>query len=313
MKKKIYAGTYTGTGSEGIYCFDFEDGRFSEAELFCKIANPKYITMNEGRITTVCDLKGRSGAALLNEKGEIIDDAAFENGTSCFIGRDGNRIFTANYHEGTFSYLEEDNGKLKFRNTVHIRERAGCHQVLTLNDRIYVPCLFLDRVMIFDNNLNKTGSIRFNQGTGPRHGVFTSDGKYLYLVSELSNELFVISTENHEILHSISILPNGETHKRDSAAIRLSKDEKHLYISTRTMDIISVVELNDHVPVLVQTVSCGGRHPRDFILCGDWLLCANRFSNTVVSFRINEDGTVGEQTDTVEVPEAVSLAFEQDD
>ncbi len=61
------------------------------------------------------------------------------------------------------------------------------------------------------------------------------------------------------------------------------------------------------------TVSCGGRHPRDFILCGDWLLCANRFSNTVVSFRINEDGTVGEQTDTVEVPEAVSLAFEQDD
>ena len=53
MKKKIYAGTYTGTGSEGIYCFDFEDGRFSEAELFCKIANPKSITMNEGRITGI--------------------------------------------------------------------------------------------------------------------------------------------------------------------------------------------------------------------------------------------------------------------
>lgn len=310
MKKKIYAGTYTGTGSEGIYCFDFEDGSFSEAELFCRIANPKYIAMHDGRITAVCDLKGRSGAALLNEKGEIIDEAAFENGTSCYVGRDGSRIFTANYHEGTFSFLEEKDGKLKFRSTVHIRERAGCHQVLARDGRIYVPCLFLDRVMIFDDDLNKCGSIRFNQGTGPRHGVFTADGGYLYLVSELSNELFVISAESREILHSISILPGGETHKRDSAAIRLSPDEKHLYISTRTMDILSVVELNDHVPVLIQTVSCGGRHPRDFILCGDYLLCANRFSNNVVSFRINEDGTIGEKTGETAVPEAVSLAFE---
>ena len=310
MKKTIYAGTYTGSGSEGIYRVFFEDGKFHDAGLFCRIANPKYIALNEGRITTVCDLKGRSGAALLNEKGEIISDAAFENGTSCYIGRDGKRIFTANYHEGTFSFLEEEEGSLKFRDTVHIRERAGCHQVLTLGEKIYVPCLFLDRVMIYDSSLNKTGSIRFNQGTGPRHGVFTADGKYLYLVSELSNELFVISAETNEILHAVPILPNGEMHKRDTAAIRMSEDEKYLYISTRTLDIISVVELNNHVPEVVQIVSCGGRHPRDIILCDGYLLSANRFSNTIVSFRINEDGTVGRRTDSVEIPEAVSLACE---
>jgi 6-phosphogluconolactonase len=307
MKKTIYAGTYTGTGSRGIYRMDFEDGILSSPELFCEIANPKYIAMHEGRITTVCDLNGRSGAALLNEKGEITDEAAYENGTSCYVGRCGDRIYTANYHEGTFSYLKETDGKLKFKDTVLIRERAGCHQVLCLNDRIYVPCLFLDRVVIFDSELKKTGSIRFNRGTGPRHGVFSADGKYLYLISELSNELFVISTETNEILSSISVLPGGETHRRDSAAIRLSEDGKYLYVSTRTMDILSVIRLNGTEPELIQTVPCGGRHPRDFILCGSWLLCANRFSNSIVSFRILEDGTVGEQVSSVAVPEAVSL------
>ena len=120
----------------------------------------------------------------------------------------------------------------------------------------------------------------------------------------------MISSENWEILSSISILPGGEKNRRDTAAIRLSDDESKVYISTRTMDIISVVDLKDHVPTLIQTVSCGGRHPRDFILLDGYLLSANRFTNDVVSFRLNEDGTVGEKVSSVTVPEAVSLATE---
>lgn len=76
------------------------------------------------------------------------------------------------------------------------------------------------------------------------------------------------------------------------------------------MDIISVVEMKDHVPQLIQAVSCGGRHPRDFILLDGYLLSANRFTNDVVSFRINEDGTVGAKISSVTIPEAVSLAAE---
>ena len=163
---------------------------------------------------------------------------------------------------------------------------------------------------IFDKDLNRLGSIHFNHGTGPRHGIFSKDGQYLYLASELSNELFVISSKNWEILSSISILPNGEKNRRDTAAIRLSDDESKVYISTRTMDIISVVDLKDHVPTLIQTVSCGGRHPRDFILLDGYLLSANRFTNDVVSFRLNEDGTVGEKVSSVSIPEAVSLVAE---
>ena len=311
MKKTVYSGTYTGTGSQGIYRFSFEDGILSDPELLCTIDNPKYINLQDGIISAAADVKGGSGIALVSREGEILDAISYEQRTSCYIGRNGNRLYTANYHDGTVSVAEinEDN-TLKFIHTEIIRNGAGCHQVLFHEDKVLVPCLFLDRVIIFDQDLNRLGSIHFNHGTGPRHGIFSKDGKYRYLASELSNELFVISSENWEILSSISILPGGEKNRRDTAAIRLSDDESKVYISTRTMDIISVVDLKDHVPTLIQTVSCGGRHPRDFILLDGYLLSANRFTNDVVSFRLNEDGTVGEKVSSVTVPEAVSLAAE---
>jgi 6-phosphogluconolactonase (cycloisomerase 2 family) len=311
MKKTIYAGTYTGTGSEGIYTFSFENGILSDPALLCKIDNPKYINLTDGVIAAAADVKGGSGIALVSREGEILDAISYERRTSCYIGRNGNRLYTANYHDGTVSAAEiREDGTLKFIHTELIREGAGCHQVLFHEDKVLVPCLFLDRVIIFDRDLKRLASIHFNVGTGPRHGIFSHDGQWLYLASELSNELFVIRTDTWEITDSISILPNGEKYRRDTAAIRLSEDGKHVYVSTRTMDIISVVELKDNKPELIQTVSCGGRHPRDFTLLDGYLLSANRFTNDVVSFKLNEDGTVGEKVSSVTVPEAVSLVFE---
>ena len=309
MKKTVYAGTYTGNGSEGIYAFSFEDGILSDPSLFCRIRNPKYVHYEKGVLATVCDTDNGSGCALINEAGEIEDVVAFEKETSCFITRKDDTLYTANYHAGTFSIVDIVDGRLKFNRTVRIQEGAGCHQVILHGDDIMVPSLFLDRVLI--DRDGKFSSIRFTQGTGPRHGVVTRDGRYLYLASELSNELFVIDLESGEIKAQMSVLPDGEKHKRDTAAIRLSEDEKYIYVSTRTMDIISVFEVTDHQPKLIQVVSCLGRHPRDFIILDGYLLCANRYSNTVVSMKINEDGTIGRLVSKITVPQSVSLAVRQ--
>ncbi len=311
MKKTCYAGTYTGKGSEGIYAFDFEDGILSDVRLLAKTKNPKYLAKDGEILAATGDFENGSGAALFNLKGEKLSSVAFEPGTSCYIAMDGNRVYTANYHEGTLGVLERNGDQLKLVENVLIRNGAGAHQVLTWNDRVLVPCLFLDRVMIYDRDtLKRLGSIHFNQGTGPRHGIFSHDGEYLYLASELSNELFVIKTGTWEILSSITVLPDGRNHERDTAAIRLSEDGRHIYVSTRTLDIISVVEVSeDQTLKLVQVTSCGGRHPRDFTLEGGYLLSANRHSNEVVCFRLTEDGLVGEETSRVSVPEAVSLVF----
>ena len=303
----LYAGTYTAKSSQGIYSFSFEDGRLSSSQLFCEIKNPKYLTKKDNCLITVADFDYESGVALINAEGDIKNKIAFENRTSCFITSEDDDIYTANYHTGVVTHLKLVQDELKFINSIQIQDGAGCHQILVFHDRILVPCLFLDRVFIFDRSLKKIGSIHFNANTGPRHGVFSKDGKYLYLVSELSNELFVIETDEWNIIHQIPVLMSKEIHVRDTAAIRLSDDEKFIYVSTRTKDVISVIELEDHKPTVIQTVSCGGKHPRDFVLLGQYLLCANKNTNEVVSFKINDDGTLGKIVDRIEVPEVVAL------
>lgn len=307
MKTMIYAGTYTAKSSQGIYSFSFEDGRLSSSQLFCEIKNPKYLTKKDNCLITVADFDYESGVALINAEGDIKNKIAFEKRTSCFITSEDDDIYTANYHTGVVTHLKLVQDELKFINSIQIQDGAGCHQILVFHDRILVPCLFLDRVFIFDRSLKKIGSIHFNANTGPRHGVFSKDGKYLYLVSELSNELFVIETDEWNIIHQIPVLMSKEIHVRDTAAIRLSDDEKFIYVSTRTKDVISVIELEDHKPTVIQTVSCGGKHPRDFVLLGQYLLCANKNTNEVVSFKINDDGTLGKIVDRIEVPEVVAL------
>ena len=307
MKTMLYAGTYTAKSSQGIYSFSFEDGRLSSSQLFCEIKNPKYLTKKDNCLITVADFDYESGVALINAEGDIKNKIAFKKRTSCFITSVDDDIYTANYHTGVVTHLKLVQDELKFINSIQIQDGAGCHQILVFHDRILVPCLFLDRVFIFDRSLKKIGSIHFNANTGPRHGVFSKDGKYLYLVSELSNELFVIETDEWNIIHQIPVLMSKEIHVRDTAAIRLSDDEKFIYVSTRTKDVISVIELEDHKPTVIQTVSCGGKHPRDFVLLGQYLLCANKNTNEVVSFKINDDGTLGKIVDRIEVPEVVAL------
>lgn len=307
MKTMLYAGTYTAKSSQGIYSFSFEDGRLSSSQLFCEIKNPKYLTKKDNCLITVADFDYESGVALINAEGDIKNKIAFKKRTSCFITSEDDDIYTANYHTGVVTHLKLVQDELKFINSIQIQDGAGCHQILVFHDRILVPCLFLDRVFIFDRSLKKIGSIHFNANTGPRHGVFSKDGKYLYLVSELSNELFVIETDEWNIIHQIPVLMSKEIHVRDTAAIRLSDDEKFIYVSTRTKDVISVIELEDHKPTVIQTVSCGGKHPRDFLLLGQYLLCANKNTNEVVSFKINDDGTLGKIVDRIEVPEVVAL------
>ena len=304
MSDTFYVGTYTGKEAEGIYSFSRENGLMGDPSLFVKIADPKYLCVYKDLLACVCNIEDRAGVALINKEGKIVTSCAYEDGGSCHIASDGERLYTANYHLGTFSVLEYDGKKLVHLSTVLIRDKAGCHQILFHEDKIMVPCLFLDRIMIYDNDMNKTGEIVFPQGTGPRHGVFDGEHRYLYLAGELSNEVFKIDMKDLKITECIPILEYGVTHKEGTAAIRMSEDEKYLYVSTRYEEKISVIRIEDMK--LLQVADCLGKHPRDFVVEKDHLICANRFSNEIVSFRL-EDGLIKEKISSISVPDGVAL------
>lgn len=302
MKEKyIYAGTYTGKEGKGIYRFKFNEGELSEPELLTEIDNPKYLCAYKDKIVAVCDFKDGSGTALIDKEGQILDELTYEDKTSCYVACKDDLVYTANYHTGCVSKLEIINNKFKFKITYEVKDKAGCHQVLFYKDKVLVPTLFLDKIIIFDEDLKRTGEINFPEGSGPRHGVFSDDQKLLYVATELSNELFMIDMENKKIIDQRPLLK--KIHVEGTAAIRKKND--HLYVSTRGVDVISVVDLKDMR--VKQITGCGGKHPRDFIVVDDYLVCANRFSNNVVSFVINEDGSIGNKVSEINVPEAVSL------
>ena len=121
----------------------------------------------------------------------------------------------------------------------------------------------------------------------------------------------MIETDSFQIKDCTGVLESGERNTKGTAAIRMSEDGKRLYVSTRGKDVISILSADDEKVRLVQTVSCGGEHPRDFILTDDALLCTNRFSNQVVSFKLEKDGRVGEEIGRIEIPDAVSLLIKE--
>ncbi len=306
MKHTFLCGTYTEKGSEGIYRFVFEDGKVSASDLFCRISDPKYISVQNGLVATAASFAEGCGIAVLDRDGNILDRAVFEDQPSCYVSWHDDRIYCANYHAGHFTVLSWQNGKLAVIRTVTIREKAGCHQVIFHSDRILVPCLLLDEVRMFSYDLEPLGTISFLKGTGPRHGVFRKDGSVLYLTSELSNELFMIDTGSWTVRKSVSVLPEGKMHLTDGAAIRMSANEKTVYVSTRTENIITAADAE--TLAVKQIISCGGDHPRDIYRFENWLLSANRFTNDVCVFAVLEDGTLQDTGSRTEVIQGVSLA-----
>ena len=185
-----------------------------------------------------------------------IDHIVFEAFTSCYVGVKDNLIFTAHFHSGDVTFLRFDNNKLELIKRTHIKEKAGCHQVIPYKDQYLVPCLFMDQIKILDKDFKVIDEIQFEEGSGPRHAVFSDDEKYLYVVGELSNLLYVVDMHAKKVINTVELLENGLSYVKDTAAIRKKGD--YLYVSTRTQDVITVLHVSGKDVERIQVTSCTG-------------------------------------------------------
>jgi 6-phosphogluconolactonase len=312
-----YMGTYTSDISEGIYKFKLDEtnGHLEGPILFKKVKNSKYLTLANNLIYTLYDDENGAGVMVIDKDGLTQASLIYENLTSCHIAVNGDYIYTTNYHEGTITKLHYHGEKIELVKKVMVQRKAGCHQTIFFKDLILVPCLMMDKVFIYNQELELTGEIIFPNGSGPRHGVVSTDEVRVYIVTELSNELFTYDyVDGHfNLVDQISILPNNEKNKGGTAALRISRNGRKLYISTRGLDIITVIDIGSNLPKIMQFESAAGNHPRDILDVADdkYLLVANRFSNELVSFRLNQ-GRIGVVTSKISIPEGVSIAMEGD-
>lgn len=327
-----YIGTYFSEKSKGIYHFTFqeESGLMTEPELFYEAKNAKWVSRQGNSMVIPIEKDGRAGSCfLLLENGRVkqSEEILEEKQPPCYILQDGEWVYTANYHEGTVMVYRLDTGRPCVVGRIENGEGAGCHQALVHESWLMVPCLVQNRIRLFDREkgYEAVGEILFPEGTGPRHGVFNGSHSRFYVVSEWSNELFVFRVTGREfyLIQKLALLPEGRDSELEnapdrsaeaaSAAIRLSRDEKFVYISIRGMDLLAVVELRGDEASVIQRAPCGGEHPRDFILSGNekYVLTVNRFSGDIVCReRDRESGLLKAITSRSAITQGVALILD---
>ncbi len=322
-------------------------------------------------------VNGRAGLAVVNvatDTLQVVGEYGEEQDCPAYVTGDGEFWYTANYHDGgirIYKLTETTNfpgnkklpanilaseaaadvekncgsatANLQLIHKLETGRESGCHQILLVGPFLLACCLARDQILIYDRTRKwkQVGTIDFPKGTGPRHGIFTRDGQTLFVVSELSNELFVfavgkkLATQNSQptkildgqnlnlqpeqdaqnnFLTLISAQPLLEQNDLPAAAaaIRLSPDEKFLYVSVRDRNVICVFELAGVTVTKIQEVPCGGDHPRDLVLTPDgrFVLAVNRYPGSIVSFsRDPVSGKIGKAISSITIPQAVSVVF----
>lgn len=315
---KGYIGTYDTPNTKGIYQFNFDEqsGKVFEMKSFYPVNDAKCVVLAKDKLIITMNKDSKSGIALLNkDTAKLLDEALYENKTPCFIKYSGGYVYTANYHDGVVMVYKLQGDKLTLIKQITIQEKAGCHQVILYGDYILVPCLLLDEIRIFkrSEDFKFVKVWKFPQKTGPRHGVFNKEYNRFYLVSELSNEFFAYSVNdlNFELITKINLLEKYPTEGASSAAIRLTKDENYIYISTRGADLLSVIKVKDDIQLSQQIKS--GIHPRDFLLSYDeqYLLCVNRDSDNLIVYKLDrKTRMIQDEIADISVPHGVGIALE---
>ena len=161
------------------------------------------------------------------------------------------------------------------------------HSVLTTDlgtDDVYIHSLHGDL-------LTRTGSLRFPKGTGPRD-LFLHPSGLIWMLAELSHELFVLTRDGDELTILASVALPGAEAGDHAAAIALSADGRFAYAALRGSDALAVLAVTDGGATLspVGSVSSGGGWPRHLVMDGEYLRVANQLTNSVVTFTIGSDG-----------------------
>ena len=170
-----------------------------------------------------------------------------------------------------------------------------------------------DFFMVCDKGLDKIYSFRIDYEnrkimkasefdaephTDPRYGVFHPAKPIFYSNCEAGPDINILR-ENEETgeLTLIGRTPCVENLEKpyEPSDIVVHPNGKYLYVSIRTKDLISVLEIvDDETLILKETIPAEGVNPRGLLVSPDgrFLLAANMQSAAVNGFAINEDGTL---------------------
>lgn len=345
-KLNLIVGTYTKScESKGIYVYEFDSktGDFSLKNNTENIINPSYLTVSTDNkfVYSVNEIekKGAVSSFKFDSKSGKLDFLNSQEAKAqgpCYIINDDKFVITANYSSGSITVFGK-NADGSITEVKQVVQHTGksinanrqatphAHMVYFSPDKKYVLAndLGTDKVYSYQYNANSTtevltlkSSIDIKPGSGPRHLIFSKDGKYVYLLQELDGTLTSFSYANGVLKKVSETTVVASDFKGDTGAadIHVSPDGKFLYATNRgtANDISAFKILKNGKLEFVQRTSTLGKGPRNFNIdpTGNFLLVGHQYTNDIVIFK--RDKKTGSLTTTgkkIELCSPVCLVF----
>jgi 6-phosphogluconolactonase len=301
----VYVGTYTNSGSRGIYRFTLDPatGAASEPVLAGETRNPSFLALHpSGRfLYAVGEIESFAGrptgvvsafAVAATGDLKLLNQQPSEGTGPCHLVVDagGRNVLVANYGGGTVAVLPIGaDGRLAPASSVKAHEGSGPHR--ERQDKPHAHGIYLDaagrhavaadlgadRIFVYrfdaaKGQLQPAGAAVVEPGSGPRHLAFDASGRHLYAINELTATitLFAYDPDKGALqpLQTVPTLPEGFAGANTTAEVVLSPDGRYLYGSNRGHDSIAVFVVDKASGKLTPAghVAAGGAQPRHFAI-----------------------------------------------
>lgn len=347
--RHVYFGT-GGPGAKGIYraTFDLDKGRITPAKLAHEIGSPGFLALHPDgtKLYAAATLDNVGGVAAYR----IAADGALElfhfeptgdgGAAHLAVHPSGKFLLTAQYGGGSTSLLPLD-GEGK-PGTATVTEHEGGSGVVSGRqdsphphwcgyspdgNYAFVPDLGLDGIVVYRIDpakpaIERHGFAESVSGGGPRHMRFSRDGKFIYLLNELSLSVSVFSwdaatggTERLSTTPALSEEAKAAESFNSAAEILVHPSGPFVYSSNRGHDSVTVYRAGEGGAALevVQVQPVRGAFPRNINLdpSGRWLLAAGADSHTVAVHSVDpESGRLTYQRGgIIQVPAPICILF----
>ncbi|RIV22232.1 lactonase family protein [Fibrisoma montanum] len=347
-KEILYVGTYSVRGSEGIYVFEFDrsTGDLKQIQTVSNDKSPSFLAIHPSgnymySVNEGADKNGGVSAyAIEPGTGTLkpLNQQSSKGRGPCHVSIDqtGKLAFVSNYGGGVFTVLPikadgtlgEPSESIEYTGSgpnQQRQEKPHIHSATLSPDNrfVYVADLGSDKVYIYEidpaNGKVKPASTPFasvKPGSGPRHLAIHPNGRYVYVVEELTSAVASFNRDARTgaltlLQDNVKTLPADFSGNNTSADIHTDPAGKFLYQSNRGFNALAMMSIaTDGKVTLIGQQPTGGKTPRNFLIDpkGQYVLAANQETDNITIFRL--DSKTGKLTDTgksVRVPSPVCL------
>ncbi len=348
----VYFGTGNHPDAKGIYhsTFDTETGKLAEITLAAEVNRSDFLAISpdqshlyslatmEEPVVVSYDI-GNDGSL------EKLNDIPVGDGGGAHLAvhPSGKLLITANYRNGSVSVfaIAEDGSLDRRAQIVKHHEHSGVVESrqgaphphwtgFSPDGRFaFVPDLGSDKIHIYKVDLEAAtltphGYAQSVPGGGPRHMRFSTNGKFIHLLNELTVS---VSTYQYDadngtatLLHTIPALSEetkAKEHYNSASEILVHPNGKFIYTATRGHDSVTAFKTDPETGDLevIEVEPARAHWPRNTNLdpTAQWLFLSGQYSNTISIFAIDQE--TGELTlpvkNVVNIPSVFSILFKE--